>query len=479
LLDSDGRKLQHSEDVFIWDPFFTHTFAAAGRYCAVIQPTHARNDPNFAYQLDIRSTPHLETLSPLALLPGAETAATVFGAGLVAEKAQLWFDSPGFTGEALELRGSTARVTIRVPADARQGLHELVLVTSGGRSNPLRFLVDATPSYQGADLLQFPVSITGIARYRQPERFPFEAQEGQSLVFEVRAQRFGSPVDSVIRLLDEKGQEIAVNDDGAFAGVQFNKDSRLLHKFQKAGRHTLEIRNLVGVTGENYPYQLLIKSPQPGFELLPATDQPYLYPGGTRPWKIAVSRRDGFDDPIPVTVSGLPAGVSAGPVEIPAGQDEAEIVLRADGVKPGTFAQVQVRAGDRIGWRSVRIASGGGEGATSARVQGATLTVAEKPHFVLEATLNTVNLVRGGMAEAPVEIQRQEGFAEEIRFSMDNLPPGVSLESAAAGLEAKTITLRLRAAPDASTGRASRVAILGTSAGGQVQEAPRITVQVD
>jgi len=62
---------------------------------------------------------------------------------------------------------------------------------------------------------------------------------------------------------------------------------------------------------------------------------------------------------------------------------------------------------------------------------------------------------------------------------MENLPPGISLESATAGPEAKTITLRLRAAPDATTGRASRVAILGTSSGGQIQEAPRITVQVD
>ncbi len=477
LLDSEGRKLEHSEDVFIWDPFFTHTFTAAGRYCAVVQPTHARNDPNFAYQLDIRTAPHLETVSPLALTPGSETEATLFGAGLAGEQARLWFDAPGFRGEVLELRGATARVKVRTPADAPPGVRELVLVTEGGRSDPAKFLVDPTPPYRGG-VVRPPASITGVARYRQPERFEFEAEAGQTLVFEVRAQRFGSPVDSVLRILDEKGKELAANDDAAFAGVQFNKDSRIRRTFPQAGRYTVEMRNLVNVTGENYPYQLLVKPPEPGFELMLATDQPYVYPGESSTWKVTVDRQDGFNAAIPVTVSGLPAGVSAEPAEIPAGKNETEIRLRAEGAAPGVVAPVEVRAGGHAAWRSVRIAGGGGEGAAFARVRTAALAVAEKPAFGLEATLNTVNLVRGGAAELPVQIQRAAAFHGEIRFSVENLPAGVALEEAVAAPDAASVTLRLRAAPDAPKGRASRVAVLGTSQG-QVQEAPRITVQVD
>ena len=45
LLDRRGRKLQHDEDTFVWDPFFVHRFAHAGEYVAVVQPTHTRNDP--------------------------------------------------------------------------------------------------------------------------------------------------------------------------------------------------------------------------------------------------------------------------------------------------------------------------------------------------------------------------------------------------------------------------------------------------
>jgi hypothetical protein len=194
---------------------------------------------------------------------------------------------------------------------------------------------------------------------------------------------------------------------------------------------------------------------------------------------VTVTRRDGFEGAIPITVSGLPEGVSAEPAEVPAGKTEAEIRLGALGAaRPGVFAAVEVRAGDQAAWRSVRIASGGGEGATTARVDRATLAVVEKPLFGLEATLNTVNLVRGGKAELPVAITRAPGWSGEIRFSAEGLPPGVTLEPAASSPEASTATLRFHAASGAVLGRASRVAILG-AAGGQVQEAPRINVIVD
>jgi len=104
LADAKGRRLRHSEDVFIWDPFIQYTFEETGVYYAIVQPTHRHNDPNFAYQLDIRTAPHLETISPISMPPGATVEATVFGAGLTGS-GKLWFEGPGFSGEVLEMRG--------------------------------------------------------------------------------------------------------------------------------------------------------------------------------------------------------------------------------------------------------------------------------------------------------------------------------------------------------------------------------------
>jgi len=80
---------------------------------------------------------------------------------------------------------------------------------AGGASNPAQFLIDSTPRHKGGEQIQIPTSINGTARYRQPERFSFDVKENDKLVFEVRAQRFGSPVDSILRILDQNGKEIA------------------------------------------------------------------------------------------------------------------------------------------------------------------------------------------------------------------------------------------------------------------------------
>ena len=128
---------------------------------------------------------------------------------------------------------------------------------------------------------------------------------------------------------------------------------------------------------------------------------------------------------------------------------------------------------------SAEIASGGGEGATFARIATATLVVAEKPRFSLEAAATSVTLVRGGSVEVPVGIQRADGFAEPLEFSFESLPQGVTAERTVAEGGAAQVSLRLMAAADAPKVRFPRALILGKAAGGQVQEAPKIAITVD
>jgi hypothetical protein len=482
LLDAKGRKLAHSEDTFIWDPFLAYTFDEAGEYYAVIQPTHVRLDPNFAYQLDIRTAPHLETVSPISFEPGATVEGTLFGAGLIGTD-KLQFDATGFTGEVLEMRGSTARVRIHVPESAADGPRTLTVVTASGSSNPAQFLVDSTPRHKGGDQIRIPTAITGTARYRQPERFSFEVKEKETdrLIFEVRAQRFGSPVDSILRILDDKGKEIAVNDDANFPGVQFNKDSRISYRFPKPGRYQVEIRNLWKTTGEDFPYELLVHAPKPEADLMLSTDHPYLHPGETGKLKVTLDRRDGFDGPVEIVLAGLPPGITAEPFEIPAGNKDGEILLHCAAVPPGTHAQITI-AGKGIGpaWQSVKISSGGGEGATYATVRETTLAVVEKPQFSLEAAVTTLDLVKGGSAEFVVGIKRAENFTSPIHFSFENLPPGVTAENLMAAGADSSVKIRLRASAETPAGRYTRVAILGWAGeGGQVQEAPKVGITIN
>lgn len=480
LLDGQGRKLAHSEDHFVWDPFFSFTFAQTGEYVAVIQPTHRSNDATFAYELDIRQSPQLQTIAPLSFAPGVEMEATVFGVGLLDGQAKVDFPaSPGFRATVSAARGDAATIRLAVPADARQGVHEMVLTGSAGRSNPVRFLVDSTPQHKGGALLP-PVSVNGVMRYREPERFPFSVKEGEALVFEIRAGRFGSPVDSMVRVLDKAGKVIASNDDFTFPVADFyNRDSRLMHKFKAAGEYVLEVRNMVGTSGENYPYQLLVTPPSPHFALSLESERPYLYAGKETKIKVSAMRLDGHDAPIEVELRGLPAGFTADKGEIPSGKKETSIVVHgAENATAGVAASLSVRAGSEAAWKPVRIASGGGEGATFARVDQALLVVAEKPSFSLEAAVTSVSLPQGTTAVIPVMIRREKDFNADIEFRLDNLPPGVSLAKAVAKPGEQRIELKVTAAQDAAKGRSGRVAILGQS-GKELREAPRVSIQVE
>ena len=485
LLDEQAREITRNEDYFIWDPFIEYKFERSGTYTVVVQPTHTQLDPNFIYQLDIRTAPHLETVSPISMTPGASLEATIYGAGMLDKSARLSFTrdgvmAVGFAGRILETRDSSALIHIDVPDKAPVGAYQLTLVTPTGRSDAATFLIDRTPVYKGGEMIQPPVSITSTAHYPNSEHFRFEAKKGQALVFEVRAHRFGSPVDSVLRILDDHGKQLAVNDDADFPGVADNKDSRVFHTFAADGRYEVEIRNLVRVTGENFPYQLLVYPPAPHANVMLASDQPYVDADGSGVIKVTAERLYGFNGPVELSVTGLPKGVSADAAVIPAGQTNGSIALHARGVNPSVYHNVQVFAKgvEEPAWRSVKISGGEGEGETFARVDRATLVVSERPPFALEAEATRVNLVRGGNVDIPVQIQREKDFAADISFQVDGLPPGVTAEPLIAQDGLSNVKIRLTASSNAATGRTKEIAVIGMVEG-HVEEAPVISVQVD
>jgi hypothetical protein len=476
LLDANGRKLAHSEERFIWDPFLQYHFKEDGDYLIAVQPTHTHNDPNFAYSLDIRQSPHIDTVAALALPPGTHEI-TLYGAGFHDATATLQFSNPQITGKITAVNGATARAQITIPQIT--GPQTLTVVTQAGRSNPAQFLIETLPLTQGPEI-KVPTQITAMARYRDPHKFTLTANAGDHLTFEVRSQRYGADSDLTMRLLDAQGKVIAANDDFAFAGAEFyQKDPRISHKFAAPGVYTLELRNTVAIASEGTPFQLTVTPASPHFTPQLDTDRVHLHPGETKKWKVSVQRLDGHTAEIPVTIVGLPISVTMKPAIIPTGKNETEIELTAaPNATPTQATNITVKAANETAWRPVRISSGGGEGAAFARVQSAVLTIAEKPNFSLEASASTVNVPRGGTAKIPFTICREPGFELPISFQLENLPPGVTMDPLTIAPSQQTAEIQIRAAQSAPPARAPRVAILGT-ANNEQQEAPRITVLID
>ena len=498
LLDAQGRKLDHVEDLFIWDPFFSHSFESDGEYFLVLQPTRGRTGPTHGYQLDMRRAPHLDGLAPLALAAGSTTTVTILGAGLDQGGLEPAFSCEGIAANVVKAGHGGIDLQITVAETAAPGRHSLTILTPEGRSNPVPFWVHQLPLHRASEKLSVPSAVLGTARYDQPDRFAFDARAGESIVFEIKAMRLGSPTDMTMRIVQLVPSdsdlrccpEIARNDDGKFPGVRFNKDPKIEHTFKETGRYELQVRNLWQVRSSTHPYYLEVRRPRPRVELTLDSDAAFAYPDSDGSVGVTVHRIEGHDKAVELSIQGLPDGAQSPAELIPAvdkstpaenrASQKAKMRFRADDLPEG-FGTVKIiaRNEDAVAWRNVRISSGGGEGATEVRVDTIALAVAEPVRFNLEAQLRSVEIVRGTQVQIPVEIRRKPGMVDPIRFDVENLPTGVSFDPISAEPDHDRITMTVNARDDAIPGSYPAVAVLGTDPSGTTEQAPTITLVVN
>ncbi len=209
--------------------------------------------------------------------------------------------------------------------------------------------------------------------------FEFEAKKGDVWWVEVASERFGLPTDPsilvqhVARTGDtEKLTDVAefsdipspvkVSSNGyAYDGPPYNAGSAdILGKLEikEDGLHRLQISDLFGGT-RNDPknvYRLVIRKAAPDFAVVAwalhmelrngdrnAVSKPLALRGGaTMALEVVAIRRDGFDGDIDLAMEGLPEGVTASGLKIPAGQSRGLMLVTANQHAPraigsGTF----------------------------------------------------------------------------------------------------------------------------------------------
>jgi hypothetical protein len=197
--------------------------------------------------------------------------------------------------------------------------------------------------------------------------FEFEAKQGEEWWVEVVSERFGLPTDPAILVQHvsnspsgEKLTDVAefsdipspvkVSSNGyAYDGPPYNAGSSdILGKLTiaKSGTHRLQLSDLFGGT-RNEPgnvYRLVIRKAAPDFALVAwalhmqlrngdrnALSKPIALRGGaTMALEVVVVRRDGFDGEIELIMEGLPAGVTARGLKIPAGKSRGIMLVTAD-----------------------------------------------------------------------------------------------------------------------------------------------------
>lgn len=193
----------------------------------------------------------------------------------------------------LEVDTEPVRVAVTLAADAPLGERDLRVLTPGGLSNRLRFVVgqlaeaveaepNSTPG-EAQPLPALPATINGQLHAGDIDVFRFTAKAGQTLVCELLGRRLApflpeavpGWLQGVLTLYDATGREVCYVDD-----FRNDPDPVLIHRIEKDGEYRLEVRDALYRGTQRFVYRLNIGA-------LPFVTDLYP-PGGRRGTRVPV-----------------------------------------------------------------------------------------------------------------------------------------------------------------------------------------------
>src|SRR5438128_5005472 len=164
--------------------------------------------------------PVVRGLFPHGAQRGTDIEITIRGKNLQDTNA-IRFATPEVSGQVLEAHHNLIRARVHVGPAAEPGRHDLRVIAPHGSTvawfdvgtRRESFEKEPNNDIAHAQPVTFPLLMNGIVEAGDYDYFKFDARAGQTLTFDIAAQRFESPLDSVLSLLDEKGTELAYVDD--------------------------------------------------------------------------------------------------------------------------------------------------------------------------------------------------------------------------------------------------------------------------
>jgi hypothetical protein len=446
------------------------------------------------------AAPNVTRVSPTAIAPGKATVVTLVGDDLQGV-VDLW---TSFPCELAPASSNSATFKLELPKQPRAALGAVRLVTTNGLSSLHLLLIDPLPtvessktnrSKESAQQLVNGTAAEGACEELRSDFYRVTAKKGQRLLIEAVAQRFGSPLDPLVRLLDAQGRELALNDDAPGLGA----DARIDFRCARTGDYLVEVRDTRHAGGARHRYRLRIGEPLP-------TPLPFLaspeFAELTKPLDpLALTNEiEPNDEPARAQIIRLPTELS-GFLNQPGDRDVFEfhaargerIVFtgqtRSLGSPCDLFLQLQTTNGTRIAEAN---ASSADEGILTNRfnADGPCRLVVEElnrnggasfayrvamrrllPGFTLGTETERVSTPAGDSIEIEVKAERRE-YDGPIQLTVKGLPEGFTVTNAVLAAKTNSAKLKIGAPPNLALGDFYLFSILGnaTIAGENVRE---------
>lgn len=465
LLDGSGRRVAFNTDTHGTDPFLDVTVPETGDYVLKVWDMLYRGSDQCFYRIRVGEVPYLDYVFPAGgrrgtrvkvryggrnLPGGAPTGATIDGRPIEAVDATLELPA----GAALPDHPAPIRY-FAPAADSFVEATTVSLPSPGGLSNPRPFMAGDLPevleqepndSPEAAAPIGWPCVVNGQAgKPGDMDYFAFEASKGQALSFEVFAGRLGSPLDSVLKIYDDRGKPLAENDDLSPEGVPFSiifwpktTDSRITWTAPADGRYRLLLRHLYSATegGPEYVYRLEVRPPEADFRVVTVPDhrasqlpdRQQVPRGGRMAWAVYALRRDGLDGEIRIEARGLPPGVALEPAVLGPRVTSGYLIFCAAADAPaGAFGEVTLTAvaarGKEELRRSVQLVALTGstvnEPAPQRLGRSAVVSVTDAPLLSADAEPTSPTVAAGAKLPVRISLKRRGDWQGVV----DLVPP--------------------------------------------------------
>ena len=344
LYDANGNEVKFADDFrFHPDPVLQFEVLEDGQYVIAVHDAIFRGREDFVYRLAAGELPFVSGIFPLGGKMGEPTSVELRGWHLPENRRIIDFPLPGiyplFVGkkhDALSQRKLDLLIDAALSADAES------VSSTESVSNRVPFAVDVLPeclerepndSLENPQQIGMPIIVNGrIGAPGDWDVFRFEARAGQVIFAEVRARRLDSPLDSVLRLTDAGGKQLAINDDHEDKGaglLTHHADSLLRFACGADGTYFVHLGDIQKHGGTEFAYRLRISPPRHDFELRIVPSSINVTGGGTVPLAVHALRRDDFSGEIALAFKSAPRGFKLSGARVPDGQDQVRLTLTA------------------------------------------------------------------------------------------------------------------------------------------------------
>jgi WD40 repeat protein/mono/diheme cytochrome c family protein len=405
VFSSDGKRLAANSGLDSnSDPFLAFKVPVTGGYTARVTETTLDGSADHIYRLTMGALPYVVGWWPLSAPANADATVHLVGYNLAHESTTIKTGADGAATLPLDTDDYRSRVTMKLLASAL----------------PESIEKEPNDDAAHAQMLHAPASVNGLlhvpadAEAVDADVYAFDAKQGETLVIETQAAMLGSPADTKLEVLDDKGNPVprvllqAVRDSWInFRSIDANNPDARVENWRE-----MDLNQFIYFQGDVARIFRLPRGPDSGFLF-------FGFDGKRRAYFDTTATGHALDEPCYV-VEPKPVGSELVANGLPvftlnyANDDASDRKAGSDSrlfftaPRAGKFL---VRVTDARGWSGARFAY--------------RLTLRQpQPDFEVKLAGENPSVGAGGAMGFSVKADRKDGFEGAIEVNVTGLPHG-------------------------------------------------------